>query len=188
MKVLFIRHGEPNYGEVRELGLTSYLGDLTFDGIKQAGMVSADPRLCEAQAIISSPFTRALQTAAIISRLTDIPLGVEPALHEWLADKTHQRTLDPEYGKNSYHEFLEHNGIRDENCKYNWESAEEIAARAYPALETYRALGYNKIIVVAHAMLIRTFGYKEQKFPYCGIYEMEFTEDSKYEGFVPWNG
>ena len=188
MEVLFIRHGEPDYENVRNLGLVSYLGELTREGIQQAHTVSEDPRLFDAQIVVSSPFTRALQTAHIISQKNGFSLMVEPAFHEWLADKTHQNTVDSEYGKNSYREFLEHNGIRDENCKYNWESAEEIAARAYPALEFYRKCGYKRIIVVAHAMLIRTFGYKEQKFPYCGIYEMNFNEESKYEGFVPWNG
>ena len=188
MEVLFIRHGEPNYEDVRNLGLVSYLGELTQNGLYQAHEVAGNHRLFDAQIVVSSPFTRALQTAHIISQKNGIPLIVEPALHEWLADKTHQQTLDPDYGKNSYHEFLEHNGIRDENCKYNWESVDEIVARAYPVLEFYRKCGYKRIIVVAHAMLIRTFGYKEQRFPYCGIYEMEFNEDSKYEGFVPWNG
>lgn len=188
MEVLFIRHGEPNYENVRDLGLVSYLGELTEEGILQACEVANDYRIRDIDVVLASPFTRALQTAYIIADTNSLPLCVEPALHEWLADKTHQRTLDPEYGRNSYHEFLEHNGIRDENCKYNWESAEEIAARAYPVLEFYRKRGYKRIVVVAHAMLIRTFGYKEQKFPYCGIYEMEFTEESKYEGFVPWNG
>lgn len=188
MKVLFIRHGEPNYENVSTLNLVSYLSELTIDGLQQAERVAVQPELYEAEIIVASPFTRALQTAAIISRTKRLPIYVEPGLHEWLCDKSHQRTLDNGYGKNSYREFVRHKGVRDENCEYNWESAEEIAARAYPVIEKYRALGYTKIIVVAHAMLIRTFGYAEQEFPYCGIYPMEFTKDTKYNGFVPWNG
>lgn len=188
MHILFIRHGEPSYDKVHDLSLVSYLGELTPDGIQQAKKVASDRRVCEAQLIVCSPFTRALQTAAIISRETLLPIAVEPGLHEWLADKSHQLTLDPEYGKASYHEFVDHNGIRDESCIYNWESAEEIAARAYPVMEKYRKLGYKKIVVVAHAMLIRTFGYQEQQFPYCGTYPLIFNQHTKYNGFVPWNG
>lgn len=188
MKVLFIRHGEPNYENVSNHNLVSYLGELTSDGARQAERVAVQPELYEAEIILASPFTRALQTAAIISRTKRLPIYVEPGLHEWLSDKSHQRTLNTDYGICSYREFVEHNGVRDDSCKYNWESAEEIAARAYPVLEKYRALGYSKIIVVAHAMLIRTFGYAEQEFPYCGIYPMEFTKDTQYNGFVPWNG
>ena len=188
MHILFIRHGEPNYDKVNDLSLVSYLGELTEDGILQAKKVASDRRVAEAQLIVCSPFTRALQTAAIISRETLIPIAVEPGLHEWLADKSHQFTLNARYGSESYHEFLEHNGVRDENCIYNWESAEEIASRAYPVMEKYMNLGYKKIVVVAHAMLIRTFGYQEQQFPYCGIYPLIFNENTTYSGFVPWNG
>ena len=188
MEVLFIRHGEPTYDNVHDHNLVSYLGELTPDGRWQAEVVAVQPALYGSEVIVASPFTRALQTAAIISRKTNYPLYVEPGLHEWLCDKSHQKTLDVDYGICSYREFVEHNGVRDDTCKYNWESAEEIAARAYPVIEKYRNLGYKKIIVVAHAMLIRTFGYSEQEFPYCGIYPMEFTAHTKYKGFVPWNG
>ena len=188
MEVLFIRHGEPNYANVADHNLVSYLGELTPDGEWQAEVVAVQPQLYGAEIIIASPFTRALQTAAIISRKTNLPLYVEPGLHEWLSDKSHQQTLNTDYGICSYHEFVDFNGVHSEACKYNWESAEEIAERAYPVIEKYRALGYKKIIVVAHAMLIRTFGYSKQEFPYCGVYPMEFTEDTKYNGFVPWNG
>ena len=188
MKVLFIRHGEPYYGNVHDLNLVSYLGELTPAGVQQAETVAIQPELYEAEIIVASPFTRALQTASIISRIKNLPIHVEPGLHEWLADKAHQHTLNTDYGVCSYHEFVDYKGIRDNSCKYNWETAEEIAARAYPVIEKYRAMGYTKIIVVAHAMLIRTFGYSEQEFPYCGIYPMEFTKDTKYNGFVPWNG
>jgi broad specificity phosphatase PhoE len=188
MKVLFVRHGEPNYQNVGNLNLVSYLGELTSAGLQQAEKVAVQPELYEAEIIIASPFTRALQTASIISRIKGLPIYVEPGLHEWLCDKSHQQTLNTEYSTNSYREFVEHNGVRVDSCNYNWESAEEIAARAYPVIEKYRAMGYSKIIVVAHAMLIRTFGYAEQEFPYCGIYPMEFTKYTKYNGFVPWNG
>lgn len=189
MKIFFIRHGEPNYEKVADLSLVSYLGELSFEGITQAeGLLERCPELSTAGVILSSPFTRSLQTAAILSRRTGIRLIVEPALHEWLADKSHLMTLNEDYGKAAYHEFLEKNGIRDDKCRFNWESAESVANRAFTLFKHYHDLKYDKIVVVAHAMLIRTFGYSKQKFPYCSVYEYEFTEDSKYEGFVPWNG
>ena len=49
-------------------------------------MVSKNECLQGAQLIVSSPYTRALQTASIISRAVDIPLQVEMELHEWLPD------------------------------------------------------------------------------------------------------
>ena len=49
MEVLFIRHGEPDYGNVRNLGLVSYLGDLTRKGLQQAHDISEDPRLSDSR-------------------------------------------------------------------------------------------------------------------------------------------
>lgn len=39
---------------------------------------------------VSSPYTRALQTAAIISQKTNIDITVEMDLHEWMPDLTFQ--------------------------------------------------------------------------------------------------
>ena len=128
MKILFIRHGEPNYENVTRLGLVSYLGELTKEGVMQAEKVSHDDRLKGAELIVSSPFTRALQTEAIISKNTGIPLTVEPAFHEWLADCAHTQTLDNEYSKLAYKEFCENNfelapssnSKKDENLRFSF--------------------------------------------------------------------
>lgn len=184
MKLLMIRHGEPRYENVRELGLVSYLGELTPRGVWQATVVANDERLKGADVIISSPFTRALQTAAIISRNTNIPIIVEPAIHEIILDTKHEFTVDEEYTKESYKEFVLKNGVRDSNTIYRWEELQHIANRAYPALKKY--LQYDKVIVVAHAALIRTFGYKPQEFPHCEIFEREFDENSEFETFSVW--
>jgi broad specificity phosphatase PhoE len=39
--------------------------------------------------ILTSPMTRALQTAALLSRALDLPLAVEFDLHEWVPDRTY---------------------------------------------------------------------------------------------------
>ena len=185
MKLLMIRHGEPTYENVRDLELVSYLGELTPRGVWQATVVANDERLKGAEVIISSPFTRALQTSAIISRITKIPIIVEPAIHEIILDTKHEFTVDEEYTKESYKEFALKNGVRDSDSIYRWEELLHIANRAFPALKKY--LHYNKVIVVAHAALIRTFGYQKQEFPYCEIFEREFDENSQFEGFTAWN-
>ena len=188
MKVLFIRHGEPNYENVKKLNLVSYLGELTPLGISQAEKVADDERLKGSALIVSSPFTRALQTASIISRKTQIPLVVEPMFHEWLNDTTHLSTLDPVYGKAAYHEFLDNSCEHNSDCIYNWESASDVAKRAFAGMSKYHDMGYDKIIVVAHSVLIRIFGYSERDLQHCLIYEFEFDENSDYKGITPWKG
>lgn len=185
MKLLMIRHGEPCYSNVKELNLVSYLGELTPSGVAQAETVANDERLQDADIIITSPFTRALQTAAIISRKTQIPLIVEPGLHEILMDLTHVNSLDEMYTDASYKEFVANNGVRSPDTKYSWESIESIVNRSYSAMKKY--LHYDKVIVVAHAVVIRTFGYSKQDFSYCEIYEREFDDNSRFENFVALN-
>ena len=186
MKVLLIRHGEPRYDNVKKHNLVAYLGELTKLGVEQAEKVSRDKRLQGAEIIVSSPFTRALQTAAIISKNTGIPLTVETAFHEWLEDTTHLKTLDEDYCNLADKEFLENDFKRVETNSTRYESIEQLANRAYPAMQEYVEAGYKKIIVVAHAMFMRTMGYKEQALPNCHIFEREFDENSKFEGFIPW--
>lgn len=49
-----------------------------------------DERLKGADIILASPYTRTLQTAAIISKNTGIPIEVETDLLEWMPDLTFQ--------------------------------------------------------------------------------------------------
>jgi len=67
---ILVRHGEPRYDEVLQrhyFGMGYDLGKLTENGIAQAEKRAKDPIFDGADLIISSPYTRALQTAAIIS-------------------------------------------------------------------------------------------------------------------------
>ena len=184
MKLLMIRHGEPCYANVRDLNLVPYLAELTPRGIAQAEAVAKDERLKDADIIVASPFTRALQTAAIISRETKIPLTVEPAFHEILLDVGHRCSNIPFYAKESYKEFVRNKGVRNKDCLYRWESLEHIVNRAYPAMMKY--LEYDKVIVVAHSVLIRAFGYNDADLKNCDIFEREFDVNSKFEDFVAW--
>ncbi|MDF2544972.1 MAG: putative proteinB, partial [Herbinix sp.] len=91
MKIIFIRHGEPDksYVDVKGfIGQGRDLAPLTELGIEQAKEVSKNPLLEGGQIIISSPYTRALQSAAIISKNTGLDIKVEIDLHEFIPDKT----------------------------------------------------------------------------------------------------
>ena len=82
MKIVFIRHGEPDKTEVDRRGFIGQgrdMAPLTEFGIKEAEGVSLSPLLEGSQVIVSSPYTRALQTAAIISKNTGLDIKVEVA-------------------------------------------------------------------------------------------------------------
>ena len=183
MRVLLIRHGEPTYSFVEERGFIGRgvdFAQLTSEGKKQAEDVSREPALSGAQLIVSSPYTRALETAAIISKNTGLDISVEIDLREWSPDLT-QKNDTKEFYQESLNEFIFHNGKRAFGCHYEWENAKEVGTRAYSCLKKY--LKYDKIIVVTHAILIRQFGYDKSDIPYCGICQIDFDENSNWSDF-----
>ena len=84
-----VRHGEADYSEMLEKGFYGFgrsFAPLSEKGINQAEKTAIDDRLKSAELIVSSPYTRALQTASIISRETGLKICVEVDLHEWEPD------------------------------------------------------------------------------------------------------
>ncbi|MFX3618695.1 MAG: histidine phosphatase family protein [Sporolactobacillus sp.] len=172
MQIIFIRHGEPNYEGVTRnqfIGHGRDLAELTSEGISQAERVSKDRRLIGAELILSSPYTRALQTAAIISKNIGLDLRVELALHEWLPDTTF-RYRGPEHFPSLMKEVSRCHGEHNSSCSYEWESFSEVRKRAENIFSKYIDCG--KIIVVTHGLLIRQF-VPQDKISYCGISEMK---------------
>ena len=85
-----VRHGQTDYSERNKKiyqGFGVNLSPLSTDGVKEIINTSKDKRLCEACVILSSPYTRAVQTAAILSKELQIDISIETDLHEWMANK-----------------------------------------------------------------------------------------------------
>lgn len=172
MKVLLVRHGEARYDEVLQRGYKGQgydLGKLSDLGIYQAETVALDPRFEDAQLIISSPYTRALQTAAIISRQTQIPLVVENDLHEWMPDLDFSNT--PLVSK-AFDDYVHHKGLYTQKRITNWETYRDLKKRAYEALKPYVGT-YDKVIVVCHGIVMTTFTFFDDIIGNCDIREVD---------------
>lgn len=179
MKIIFIRHGEPDYKPCDErefIGHGRDLAPLTSDGVKQAETFAINPILKDCSLIVSSPYTRALQTAAIISRHTGISINVEIDLHEWLPDKTFMYKTSEE-SFDLHNEFWKLKGVYPKGEVRRWETIEEIINRVVPVLNKYMNLGYDKIALVAHGGVIRRFT-GDSNVKYCTAYEVDY-----YDGF-----
>jgi len=180
MEIVFIRHGMPDYTPCWERGFIGHgkdLACLTPEGIKQAEEVSINPLLTGSELIISSPYTRALQTAAIISKNTQLDIMVEIDLHEFLPDKTF-RYKGKEESDMLHRDFLHCCGSYPTGETRIWETIEEIKNRVVAVMKNY--LMYSKIIVVAHGGVIRRFtGVAEVNL--CTPYVVNF--DEKFGGF-----
>ncbi len=168
---IFVRHGEPRYDEVIEhwnhtVGYN--FGKLTDNGVNQAEMVAKDERFKGADLIVSSPYTRALQTAAIISRVTGIKLTVENDLHEWNPDIREIHDYDSNL---AFEEYLKNKGIHKITDKYFWESYEDLNKRVELALLKYR--DYKKVIIVCHGIVISSMTNFDDVIEHCGIREVD---------------
>lgn len=169
-KLILIRHGEPRYDEVIERGYPNQgydLGKLTDRGVLQAKAVSNDERLKGATLIVSSPYTRALQTAAIISRLTNIELVVENDLHEWMPDVSFSRKEDLGL---AYPDFMKFKGHLNAKSVFKYETYEDLSLRVSAAIKKYKH--YDKIIVVCHGIVMSTFTHIDDRIEHCGIREV----------------
>ncbi len=156
-KFYFIRHGE-DIGELINTKIYQGWGmnmiTLTDNGIFQIKKLKDDDRLKDAKLIVTSPYGRALHTAAILSKELSIDIKVETDLHEWIADRDYNY-LSMEDARESFKEFENNKGIKNKNCKYNWETKEDIEKRVLGVLD--KCKNYDKVIIVSHGALIKYF-------------------------------
>ena len=111
-----------------------------------------DLRLQNANIIITSPYGRALQTAAILSKELGVDIVVETNLHEWLANKNYiYESFD--IAKNNLKEFDDYNGNYPNGIERDWETFEIMKNRATCVLEKYK--NYDKVIVACHGKVMQ---------------------------------
>lgn len=149
------RHAEPDWSVSFDKELRGAEIDfcpLSQKGIEQAENLALDLSKVEAEIIITSPYTRALQTGAIISRVLEIPLIVEYDLREWIADFRKEYTLDELF--DIIKEFKEDSKGFQTEKKINWEPQSELAQRIRNVLTGY--LNYSNVIVVSHGIAINS--------------------------------
>ncbi|MBO5110724.1 MAG: histidine phosphatase family protein [Clostridia bacterium] len=157
-----VRHGEPDYDAVARLGFYGFglnFAPLSEAGIRQAKQTAADPRLLEAELIVSSPYTRALQTAAILADALHKEIVVEPELHEWINDKTNTLSSDEEAAR-LFREFKENKGVYPDGEEKCWETVASLQARVRRVADKYAT--YNKVIFVAHGMVCKVLARAER--------------------------
>jgi broad specificity phosphatase PhoE len=176
LEIIFIRHGIPDYTPCWERGFIGHgkdLACLTEEGVAQAEAVSKNPLLSGGELIVSSPYTRALQTAAVISKNTRLNITVEIDLHEFLPDKTFQYKGKEESDR-LHTDFLNCMGRYPAGETRKWETIAEIKRRVVAVMKKYMI--HKKIIAVTHGGVIRRFtGTVEVNF--CTPYAVNFDEN-----------
>ena len=160
-----VRHGEPVYDHMLENGFFGFGRDfapLSEKGKEQAEITAKDVRLKGAEFIVSSPYTRALQTAQIISRETGLRVEVDIDLHEWIPDEDNLYTTSEESFELA-HEFTRYNGEYPQGRKFKWETVSHMRQRMRRVADKYA--DHDKVIFVGHGMAFRCLMYIEKMSP-----------------------
>lgn len=166
-----VRHGEPDWGLNEVHGLKGHgrdLPPLTTLGMSQAKQAAQDERLQNADIIICSPYTRTMQTAAIISKETGLDMHVEFDLREWQPDLTFNFD-NLETLKQLTDDFDRHNGVYPEGVTCQWESKLMMKTRMDKVLQKYSH--YERVIVVGHRMIFTT-QIDAKDIPHCSVFEI----------------
>ena len=155
-RFFLIRHGQQDYMETEKNGFWGFGRDfapLTKEGITQAVLAAQDSRIQTAELIVSSPYTRALQTAQIISEHTGLKTCVEVAMHEWIPDLTN-RLVSGQAAVKATIEFSAFHGVYPAGKTMQWETLEHMRNRMRSVADRY--CDYDTVIMVGHGMAFRT--------------------------------
>ena len=150
-----IRHGKADYsyGDSHNfIGHGHDLAKLDDNYIDDVIKTAKDKRLKEASLIVSSPYTRALQTASIISKETNLDIKIEADLREWEPDTTYQ--YKAKEAKTFYKDYVSNNGIHPTDRIVLWESKEHLKNRIESVIKKYK--DYECVIFVFHQMAIKS--------------------------------
>ena len=164
-KFILIRHGEPTYKEVENLGFKGHgfdLAPLTSNGILEVKETIKDEIFKNSDILISSPYTRTMQTASIITSKYNLDINVEILLHEWIPDLTGTYHTKEEMVRNlriARRAFEGKTKTEDLTFINNIEPLEEVKKRGLLVLDKYT--NYNKVIVVTHGMMINMLTNKK---------------------------
>ena len=186
MTVYLMRHGEPTYRDTTALGLPGMgaeLGQLKPDGIRQAEQAAMDSRIQDVDLIVASPYPRALQTAAIVSRQIDRPIDVAVGIFEWLPRIDYSAPSHTEI-KEAWDEYKANGGVHKPNDKYPyWETQAQMRERALTAIKPYLERDdIRKLLIVCHGGIMRALMNQPslKKIHFCEIRELtpEMLEES----------
>ena len=150
-----IRHGEPDWDlaagkkvKGAEVGWAAHIVPLARNGIRQIKNASQYLEPEDYQLVISSPMTRALQSADIIGGILKLDLRVEFDLHEWVCGWRDSLELVGD----TVAEMLAHDGEWPPGETRDWEPLSSVRARVSRVLDRYRK--FQRVVVVCHETVI----------------------------------
>jgi broad specificity phosphatase PhoE len=161
--VILLRHGETAWDLVNVHGWPGAANDLaplTPSGVRQAQAAAELLAGQPVEQVLTSPMTRAMQTASVVGARLGVPLQVEMDLREWCPDQTYRWTTSAEVFT-AYDDLLAHDGVRPEGHPLRWEPLSEVRARARAVLAPY-AGAPAVVVAVCHEVVIHALTGEQQ--------------------------
>ncbi|MEU8224777.1 histidine phosphatase family protein [Kribbella sp. NPDC048915] len=155
--IYLVRHGEPDYVPIDSRGWPGMAADsapLTALGRKQAEELADLLGGIGATYLVSSPFTRALHSAAIIGHRLALGVRVDHDLRDWLPDDT-GRWRGPADVRAAQAELETYGGEWPDGIQRPWEPLSRVRERANAALARHAANTDGPLLAVTHATVIR---------------------------------
>lgn len=175
-KLILVRHGESE-GNLARRFTTTPAAPLTDLGRVQAhGAAKRIARLFKPELVVTSPYTRALDTAEIIAAGLSLPLEVQPGIHErsfgYLAGHPYEAVNDdPTFGSAGPWDWKPNGG----------ESYEDVRRRVGPIVDRLAADNRKReIVIVSHGgVMLALWAHAAGRWddaplaPNCGIVLIE---------------
>lgn len=153
--IYLLRHGETDWSQVNGrhwIGLANDLAPLTDQGRQQAADAALRIATLRPAVLLTSPMTRALETAGIISRRVGIDPIVNIDLREWLPDEGMAWSSFEEV-QVAYAAMIEGAGADEGPSTTPWETLAEVRSRALRALLPFMTRD-DPVVAVCHEVLI----------------------------------
>jgi broad specificity phosphatase PhoE/predicted dehydrogenase len=148
--VFLVRHGfRIDYGDLTWVPNSPYPHDppLSAEGLRQARDLAKRLKYENIDAIVTSPFSRAVQTAKIIAEELHVKYVVEPAFAEFMSvtNRKGVPTLDPQFSRDELMDDTYQQTV-DRLSLENWDS---MCGRVHEALWRLSRL-FKRIAIVSH--------------------------------------
>ena len=158
--IYLLRHGQADYEPVHERqwpGSMADLAPLSPAGFQQATAAAGLLAEVGASALVSSPFTRTMQTASIVSCRLGLRIHVEFDLHEWVPDDSFRWHTHAEV-RAFLADFDRYGGEWPAGQRRPWEPLSSVRARASAAARNAirNMPDHGSLIAVCHEMVIRS--------------------------------
>lgn len=151
---LLMRHGEPDFSDCDKWpGWGSDLAPLTLAGEEQVIRQISKIREFNPEIILSSPMTRALQSAILVRSGLGVPFKVKFNLHEWIPDMSFRSRSLKDF-QSFQSEYYRLNGEWPAGETRCWEPFSAMNLRALTVLRKY--LKYKRVLVICHGQIIKS--------------------------------